>query len=557
MKRTLILLSFFFVFLSFYPTLNEIQQAKNLPKDRVFELVHNYVFDYNFYLSRIREGQEGKWLVSEKYFSQPHKGSLFQILYLLLGKLGGLGGVGPPAVYHISRLLMGLMLLMLIGKLVQSLFTGWWQLVGYFFVVTAGSWPILTKLADNTYRLSSHWGGWSVIDPLQRITFMPHVLLGQIFLVLFVWKFGLDKTNRTNKTNMILWGAIGLVAGIIFPPVLVTIYVILGVQTILEIIQSKSLKLPKSLRERSIFVFFSLPALLYLQVMFKIEPWQALAVFDVQHRSVLPYAEYALALGPMLPLGILGGLVVLGKWGGLGKMGEKEEKLIPFVSWVLALGLLFAIFERVPQQSPTRFTQMLINVPLGIMGTYLLYSVWTFYDKYKRSHLSVIKVGIGLLTGAIILTGLGIMMSMVGWKTDEVRGKVEGTWLYPVGVQLVYPLKDFMDGIEFLRLNTKTTDVVLAFEAAGNYIPAYAGNYVYLGHANTPDEDGKLKIAARFFKGEMSLDEAKTFLTRENIRYIYFGPQERELGGIKDLVNDYTFLNLIYSNNQVVIYQFR
>jgi len=290
--------------------------------------------------------------------------------------------------------------------------------------------------------------------------------------------------------------------------------------------------------------------------MFRVKPWEALALFDVQHRSILPYAEYALALGPMLPLGLLGGLVIMGKLGGLGSLGDREKKLLPFISWILALGLLFIVFEKVPQQSPTRFTQMLINVPLGILATYFFHFLWQFCLTFRRPSKIATRWIIGGTITVVIFLGLGVMGSMVGWKTDEVRGKAAGTWLYPVGVQLVYPLKDFMDGIDYLRLNTKINDVVLAYEAAGNYIPAYAGNLVYLGHANTPDEDGKLKIAARLFRGEMTVDEAKNFLATENIKYIYFGPQERELGGIRDLASEYPFITPVYNNSRIVIYKF-
>lgn len=526
MKKTLIILCLFFVLFSFFPTLYEIYYSKNLPKDRAFELVHNYVFDYNFYLSRIKEGQEGKWLVTEKYYNRPHAPSLFQIFYLYMGKLGGLFHLSAPVIYHTARIILGFILLFLIGKYLTHLFPGWWSVIAYLLVVTTGSWPILVKLG-NFYRFSTYWGGWSVIDSLQRISFIPHVLLGQIFLVLFVWKF----TSLPRKiTSLIIWCLLGLIAGIIFPPVLITVYAIFLVMAVLE----RKISFPKIL-----FILISFPALLYAQVMFKIEPWKALAMFDIQHRSILPYTEYALALGPVLPLGLAGLFLALVR---------KEKKFFPFISWILALGLLFAVFERVPQQSPTRFTQMLINVPLGVLATYFFYELWRIAGRLK---------GIIVITMiTVIILGLSVMVSMAGWLTDQVRWKAQGTWLYPVGVQLVYPLKDFMDGIEFLRLNTKTNDVVLAYEAAGNYIPAYAGNFVYLGHANTPDEDGKLKIAARFFSGKMSEEEAKEFLKKENIKYIYFGPQERELGGVNDLSAVYAFITSVHSNSRVTLYKF-
>ena len=111
------------------------------------------------------------------------------------------------------------------------------------------------------------------------------------------------------------------------------------------------------------------------------------------------------------------------------------------------------------------------------------------------------------------------------------------------------------DGIFYLRDKTKREDVVLGYISTGNYIPAYSGNYVFIGHANTPDEDKKEVVAASFFKGEMTRDEAVKFLTKERIVYVFFGPQERELGNVFDLKQKYDFLNPVYNNNRVSIYK--
>src|SRR3990170_9109523 len=107
----IVLLSIFFILLSFAPTFYDLYEAKNLPKERSHVLEHNYMFDYNFYLSRIRQGQEGRWTVSEKYYNRPHSGSFFQIFYLMIGKIGGVFRLDPPMVYHTARLLLGLIFL--------------------------------------------------------------------------------------------------------------------------------------------------------------------------------------------------------------------------------------------------------------------------------------------------------------------------------------------------------------------------------------------------------------------------------------------------------------
>ncbi len=558
MRILIIILSLFFVLFSFSPSLYEIYNAKNLPSERTFVLEHNYLFDYNFYLSRIHEGQEGKWTVVEKYYNQPHQGSLFQVFYLLLGKLGGLGGLTPQVVYHLARLVMGLMLLILIGRYIGRFFRGKWQIVTFLFIVTAGSWPILVKAGD-FYRFATYMGWWSVIDSLQRITIMPHILFGQIFLLLFIWRFS-DKLPRpalsacpeSNRREVegllrwIAWGILGFIVGIVFPPTLVVVYTVFLVLSVLEVLSNK---LPKSLRSlkewlkekglpRIVFILLSFPSLIYLQLMFKVLPWSALVLFDVQHRIPLPYKEYFLALGPMLPLGILGGLIALYK---------REKIFLPVISWIIGVFLLFAIFEKVPTQSPLRFTEAAIQIPLGILAVYLLSHL---------SNLGYLRKAVWGLIFTIVVVGFSVMVSMVGWLTDQAYSKGKGTWLVPIGAQLVYPLKDFMGGIYYLRDNTKVEEVVLSYITAGNYIPAYAGNFVYIGHANTPDEDGKEKIAARFFSGKMGQEEAKEFLKKERISYVFVGPQEKGIGGVKDLVPVYPFIIPVYNNSQVTLYKF-
>ena len=145
---------------------------------------------------------------------------------------------------------------------------------------------------------------------------------------------------------------------------------------------------------------------------------------------------------------------------------------------------------------------------------------------------------------------------MILWLTDQAYAKRLATWPVPLGAQLAYPLDDFMDGIFYLRDKTPQESVVLTYITSGNFIPAFADNYVYIGHANTPAESEKEEIAASFFKGEMSEEYVLKFLKKERISYIYYGPQERALGGPVDLREKYNFLSSVYSNKQVAVYKY-
>ena len=548
-----------FVIFSFSPSIYEISQKHLIPVSRTFTLEHNYLFDYNFYLSRIREGQEGNWLVTEKYYNQRHNPSLFQIFYLYLGKLGGLLGAQPPEIYHTVRLILGFCLLYLAGRYILTLLSPIWSFTGYLFLVTLGSWPILVKAGEN-WRFATYMGWWSVADSLQRITTIPHVLFGQIMLLIFIWKFS---HKLPSLPKLLLLIGLGNIAGVVFPPTLIIVYIYFAILSILEginlfnlgnkggpLIINKTrskLWLKELILPRIIFGFLTFPSLIYMQLSFRELPWSALPLFDIQHRIPLPFIEYILALGPVFWLGLSGLTVALLR---------KQKKFYPVIAWVIALFTLFKIFEYVPQQSPLRFTEGLINVPLGILDAYLFESIFEVTGKLKKTPKMFFRstsVGVIIIT---VLLGIGVMISMVGWLTDQVRWRREGTWKVAIGAQLAYPLNDFMNGLEFLKHNTKINDVVLGYITSGNFIPAYAGNYVYLGHANTPDEDAKEKIAAGFFSGKMKGDEAQDFLKKEHISYIFFGPQERELGGNAGLKVIYPFISKAYENKEVIIYKY-
>jgi len=153
MKRLLWpILIFSFLLFSLAPTVYEWSQKDKL-SGRTFEPVHNYITDYNFYLSRIRQGMEGRWTVVEQYTSEEHQGSCIQIFYLLLGKPVAFFSdkvLGATIAYHGARMLFALIFLALISRACIRMFRSLlWQVLGFLTIVTASTIPIVVSLPDS------------------------------------------------------------------------------------------------------------------------------------------------------------------------------------------------------------------------------------------------------------------------------------------------------------------------------------------------------------------------------------------------------------------------
>lgn len=550
-----------FVLWSFYPSWYEMANSKRLPSNRYFELVHNFYTDYNFYLSRIRQGIEGKSSVVEKYTSEPHQGSYIQVMYLAMGWVGGWVRVPwhrSGDVYHVARIVLGMTLLLLIAQFAKHSFQRvGFQVLAFLFAVTAGTWPKLETVAGAP-RFGGYMPWWSVMDSLQRITFIPHLLAGQALIVALLMAFSNEKV-RSKAGNWVFLGMLGLILGTIFPPGLLFVYAALTVLAALDFIwhvrafdgHAFESWIRGYVRPAFVIGLLSIPSLLYLQAMTSFYPWKRLAEFDISRPLPFDYLEYFKAVGPILPLGIIG--LVLATL-------QRSKALTASVIWVIAWLALLSIFHFVPQQSPLRFSEMIPHVPLAMLAAYLFMRT---IERLRSSHTVPFITHISLFALYVVMVatiafGLGVMYSSWLWQRDGIDTKQQAMWpLVPTGSYIMYPLKDFISAIVAIQDSTSRDTPILSETTAGNYIPVYAGNSVYVGHANTVRAEEKEERVRQFYSGQMNPSEAQTWLARENLKVVFFGPQEAEDGRITDLSAVYPFLERAYQNGFVTVYRVR
>jgi hypothetical protein len=284
----------------------------------------------------------------------------------------------------------------------------------------------------------------------------------------------------------------------------------------------------------------SAPTVLYYSLIVKIYPWKRLIDYALLHPQPFNLQDYLLAVGPMLILGVIGAIWVIWK---------RKKELYIFVAWVIAWITLILAFQYIPQESPLRFTEMMPQVPLGILACYLFYSLYQVFIKPYRNVFIFIPV-------LLVVLGLDQMYSSWRWQKEFLDQKITATQpLVPTGSYVMYPLKDFIAAIIFIQDSTSRDTVILSETTAGNYIPVYSGNTVYVGQANTVNTEQKEFVVKEFFSGAMSLQKAKEFLTANVLHYIFFGPQETADGGIWDLSKTYPFLTEMYKNTNVRVYR--
>jgi hypothetical protein len=582
----------FFVLFSFAPTLYELSQKEKV-NGRTFELVHNYITDYNFYLSRIREGIEGRWTVVERYTSEPHGGSLIQIFYLLLGKPVALFSdpvLGATVSYHAARIVLGALFLYVLSRVIRLVFPSLlWQVLAFFMIVTASTVPIIVHIGGNI-RLGGYMPWWTVMDSLQRITFLPHLLFGQagiLFLLCVPFE------------QIFLKFIIAFLLGMVFPPGALFVTVVFAGMSFLEFLFAPRVFM-KSGKERTVWfqtkllpriavVIGCLPTFFYYSLIVTQIPWKRLVEFDALNPTVFPLLEYGYAVGPVLLFGTLGGVLSLIK---------KEKNMLVFVSWIITWIALLLVFRIVPQQSSLRFTEMAPNVPLGILTAYLFYfmykraEVMRKHGKQKRASVgnenldassvpNALFPSVPSLRGSeaaqnfvtserwiaihflkiialstpifLIVLGLGIMISSFFWQKDFVDQKISAGWpQISMNNYIVYPITGFVDALSFIEKQTPVEAIILSDLTAGNYIPPYTGRTVYVGHDNTLDKEQKMDLVHRFYQGEMSPSDAEVWLSQNRISYVFFGPEEKE--SKKDVAALCPFLNEVYKNNDVTVY---
>ncbi len=516
--------------LSLWPTVYEIRNKARIAPGKVQLLEHNFVPDYNFYLSRMLQGAQGGWMVYETFTNEPHSPSLLQIFYLMLGKVGGWLGLTMPMTYlWVGRIGLGL------GRLISGYIFIRYSLKGTFqrvlafgLFVLSGGFPLLVKTAEG-YRPELYLPFWSQLQAIVKITFLPHWLFGQMMMAFSV---SLVYRCLTSKMVMNLSLAIlaGLALGFAHPSGLVAIDAVLILLAI-YIVFSLLLTGKEPMRNARkgllpaiiLFVVITIYPLVYIKRITNVYPWKAMAAGQSTQTMEFPYSHYFLALGATFYLGMAGALWYLVRG------TRKSGFILVSAFWVGATLVFIVAFDKLRHYDQLRFIQVFIELPLAVLSVYLLAQVVDWVrEKAKALAGPMIAVLVVLIFLPTLISGYVTLRDAKSFLDSRLAGSFPEILM---NGYFVYPIADWMEAIYWLRDNSRESDVVLSGPAAGNYIPAYSGNFVYIGHGHqTVNFDGKRAREPEFYSGKMSEEEAAEFVRRERVSWVFYGPEEEEWG---------------------------
>lgn len=519
--------------IAFSPLFNEmVRVGTRLPVDRYPLMETEFPPDMRVYLSQMREGYDGKWLVSEKYTSESHQPTMLHLNYLLMGKITGWLGIDPVQAFPLWRLLGGAAMLasgyFFIQRFVREKKT---RVATFLFFAVIGNLPMLVAngipLLGKQFSLVISW--YTFLDPVKRLVFYPHYTLASAFVILAIAFLGKDGTRDSMKA-----GLFALLTSIILPQGLIIIVTTAICFNLLNLRNGVS-RIVKAQLPFWGLTLISLGIILFSLSYF---PWNLQLKNDASLSIPFSWREYLSALGPTGWLGIVASMYLL-------ILRKKEGFLV--ACWIfstIAIMYLSGIFRLSNQ---FRWTQIDFHLPLAVTSALLLSAV--------TSRVRLRRIAFGVTVILVILPSVIVWPVSLKSQSLFTEAKIQASYpLIPAHPYVVYPVKSFMEGIDWLKNKTSHDEIVLAGETAGSMIPAYSGNTVYLGHGHqTVNFPLKQANMQSFYSGKFEENEMKEFLKANRISYVFLGLEESQLAGSNDL--SYSFFNLVFRNDQLKIYK--
>ncbi len=503
--------------------------------DRVFGGFAFAIEDGYSYLSKMKQGAEGLWLFTLPYTSEPHTPTLFYLFYLLLGKFSALTGLVTPLVYHLARVLFDVLLLVVIYRFI-AMFTAQRPVrrLAFLLIIFSGGLGWLLILLGQTDWLSS--APIDLISP-EAYTFLilyafPHLALARTLLLLglIIWWRKPVADNRSAVLAGLCWFGMGWLV----PFYVAVIGAIVIVGLLAEAIVARRIAW-RTVERATVAGLIAAVPLIYTFVVVAIDPiWKV-------------WADQLVILSPH-PLHYVLGYALVGSLAVIGIVKTRRRHVVDpkLIGWLIAVPLLIYL----PFNSQRRLIEGW-QIPLAfcaaIGSVYIVLPMWSRSRLVKRltrrRRYTVHGLRSWLLAGLLILSAMTYALLLVE-QTARIMARIELG--FRSGAELA--------ALHWLDERVTYNEVILSSYNTGNFLPAVVGAKAFLGHGpETAYSDAKRELVKQFYSADTADGWRREFLRQWPITYVFFGPQEKQVGQFDPAQVDY--LTLVYDRDGYQIYQ--
>ncbi len=470
------------------------------PSGTVFPFVHNYAQDYYYYLHLMRQGFDGAWLATSKLTEEQFPVQFVNPFFLLLGHLSRLTNVSLPHAYLIARIVGAVSLIALSYVLALLVYprSSLKRIVALLLVVFGSYW---WSWQEGSPGVPSLVHLWTELDPMVRLSFIPHHLWSKIFMLatfLLILRFS-THTVRLNILVLVVLGT--LFAGFSSPVVLMTLIPTLLFFIVLLLIGTLREKKMIPWRTYVLIVLSIVVGILVVIYHRHVEtgvfPWTSYKSWEDTVRFSIRPIDYLESLGPTL-LFFLFAIVPLWR--------TPAGKLV--LAWAASGWIMtFAVGRFIPIWN-IRFLEGYQFIPIAIGASEGLLIAAGLLRTYVRLRFPLVILFVLLFIHA----GGGIIAS-----TNEHNQYLVNDVYNPM---IYIPVSTFK-ALTYLSTVGQGDRVVMAPFDIGSMIPAYSKLRVVGGHnLMTFDAPGKRTAIDMFYRLSDSAIIA-TELTRLHVRYIW------------------------------------
>lgn len=497
------------------------------------------------YLSAIGQGIRGAWLYRIPFTTEEHAPVFIEVFYLTLGHAARILGLSATAMWHLARVVADLVLfIVLYGFIARFLETLIQRRIAYAFAILGAGyafWRFPFDAPNVWEALPLEWRVPEAHIFYSALTY-PHFALG-VALVLVTFALLLRVLNNGSNSIILAFGAgIGnLLIGIVYPFLMYLIVAVTGAYFVFLMWQRCKI-LWRALIGLGVAFAIPIPLFAYYQIVLTTNP--VFQQWNTQATTLSPNPiHFVLTYLPLLVLASL-------TWRPRMYLDESRQRTFAFL-WIWILVVAILLYMPITQQR--RFIEG-VQVPLAILAAFGLCDValpWlararVFVALSQRPNYSVAGLQRLIIVCVVALTSLA---SFYVWSSSIVL----------LGFVQPYPLfrpNAELHAMDWLRANTSLREAVLSAYWTGSFIPARAGNRVFVGQRyETIRFDEKRAAAEKFFN--ITTDDAwRIALLREyHIAYVFWGKAERDLGIFDPERTGY--LECIFANDQVRVYRVR